>query len=245
LNQTLLGGLKKPNKDITALCRELKTELYALFTPKRYFYNLNKYEQKALQQLRRNTDIIIKKADKNSGIVVMDKTWYEQKIINMLSDPFQSQEDDSVFVKNKADLLLHTLLLEDKITEKQYKNLTKCNIKTPIFYGIPKIHKENNPLRPIVSQINGPTYKLNQYIHELLLVAEAEIPYLFKDTTAFLQIIEKYKNISSNTILVTMDVVSLYTNIPHNEAIEYICEHYSNTLHRWKHYNTRVMAIDV
>ena len=42
-----------------------------------------------------------------------------------------------------------------------------------------------------------------------------------------------------------MDVVSLYTNIPHKEAIEYTCEHYSNTLHRWKHYNTRVIAIDV
>jgi len=33
-----------------------------------------------------------------------------------------------------------------------------------------------------------------QYLHELLEVAEADIPYLFKDTTAFLNLIEGYKH---------------------------------------------------
>jgi len=58
------------------------------------------------------------------------------------------------------------LMQEDYITEKQYRNLTAYKVKTPIFYGIPKIHKNNNPLRPIVSQIDGPTYRMNKYIHE-------------------------------------------------------------------------------
>jgi len=63
-------------------------------------------------------------------------------------------------------------------------------------------------------------------MHLLLEVAEREITFLFKDTTAFLQIIEAHKIITHNTISVTMDVVSLYTNIPQDKAINYICEHY-------------------
>jgi len=54
--------------------------------------------------------------------------------------------------------------------------------------------------------------------------------HLFQDTTAFLNTIENYKHVLNNTILVTLDVVSLYTNIPHNEAITYICEQYKLSL---------------
>jgi len=113
----------------------------------------------------------------------------------------------------------------------------------PIFYGIPKIHKKEVPLRPIVSQINGPTYQINKYLHELLFVAETVIPYLFKDTNAFLNTTQKHKYVPHPTLLVTMDVVSLYTNIPHQEAIDYVTEQYQNTLKLWPKYNTTVKLI--
>jgi len=50
----------------------------------------------------------------------------------------------------------------------------------PRFYGIPKVHKQNIPLRPIVSQINGPTSKVNELVDYYLSVAETQIPYLFR-----------------------------------------------------------------
>lgn len=237
---------KKLNKNITELCREVKKEIHNLYKQSSNYYNLSKAEIKALNELKRNQNIIIKKADKNSGLVVMNKKDYETKVYTQLRDikvytPLK--EDDSQNVKIKSDKLLKTLLDNNSITDKQYHNLTNYSVKPPIFYGIPKIHKKNNPLRPIVSQINGPTYKLNQYIHELLLVAESEIPYLFKDTTAFLQLIEHHKEVNNNTILVTMDVVSLYTNIPHQEAIKFVTEHYEDTLQHWHLYDTKVLKI--
>ena len=236
----------KLNKDITELCRELKQEIYMLYKQKNKFQNLTKYEKIALKQLKQNKELIIKKADKNSGIVIMNRCTYEEKIYQMLRDEkvYKSlSEDDSLIVKSKVDSLLKKLLHDNCLTEKQYLNLTNYKIKTPIFYGIPKIHKLGNPLRPIVSQINGPCYRMNQLIHEILLVAESEIPYLFKDTTAFLQVIEDHKNVTNDTFLVTMDVVSLYTNIPQDEAIEFICEHYENTLHCWHNYKTKVLPV--
>jgi hypothetical protein len=38
----------------------------------------------------------------------------------------------------------------------------------PKFYGLPKIHKPNVPLRPIVASIGSPTYALAKYLAEIL-----------------------------------------------------------------------------
>lgn len=178
----------------------------------------------------------------------MNKQDYLDKINHMLGDlqVYTPVPDYNISdVKNKSDTILFKIFERDQISNKQYKYLTSYTPKIPTFYGIPKIHKKDIPLRPIVSQINGPTYRLNLYIHELLLVAESEIPYLFKDTTAFLNYVEANKITTDNTYLVTMDVVSLYTNIPHDEAIKYISEHYLNTLHKWKNYSVGVTPIDI
>ena len=93
---------------------------------------------------------------------------YINKVTDMLSDTnvyTKVDDTDNITVKNQVLTLLISLRDNDYITDKQYRHLTSYNVKTPVFYGMPKIHKPNNPLRPIVSQINGPTYKINQYIH--------------------------------------------------------------------------------
>jgi len=79
----------------------------------------------------------------------------------------------------------------------------------------------------------------------LLYTAEKEIPFLFKHTTAFLNYIASYKTTTEDTILVTMDVVSLYTNIPHQEAILYIIEQYSETLPLWDSNKLGIVSVDI
>ena len=48
-----------------------------------------------------------------------------------------------------------------------------------------------------------------------------------KDTTDFINFIEKTK-VNKQTFLVSMDVTSLYTNIPHEEGIATVCRAYEN-----------------
>ena len=48
--------------------------------------NLSKAEKQALKSIREKDDIIIKEADKGSAIVIMPKTYYEEKILDMLND---------------------------------------------------------------------------------------------------------------------------------------------------------------
>ena len=48
--------------------------------------NLSKQERKALTKLRKRTDIVIKPADKGSGTVVMDSSWYINECHRQLND---------------------------------------------------------------------------------------------------------------------------------------------------------------
>jgi formylmethanofuran dehydrogenase subunit E-like metal-binding protein len=95
-----------------------------------------------------------------------------------------------------------------------------------------------------VSQINGPTCRVNELVDKLLFVAEKLIPFHSQDTTAYLQLLDKYKACDSSTFLVTMDVASLYTNIPHDEGADFVCQFYEETLDAWQLYNLNIDSLD-
>lgn len=94
------------------------------------------------------------------------------------------------------------------------------NPRTPVYYMLPKIHKENNPGRPIVSQVNGPTERISEFIDFYLKPIATKNDSYLKDTNDFLKKLENLGEIPENTLLVTIDIVSLYTNIPHEDGIE-------------------------
>jgi hypothetical protein len=236
---------KRLNPYITDFCYKLKRTIYN-FVRKPVRHNLTSDEIKALRDLKSNPNIVIKKADKGGGIAVMDRVKYEEQICCMLQDTkiYTSVErDDTSRVKSQADDILRNLLQENYLNTKQVRFLTTFTPVCPTFYGIPKVHKQNYPLRPIVSQINGPTSSINALVDKLLFVAEQQIPYLLQDTTAYLRFIDANKNADDNTYLVTMDVTSLYTNIPHDEGVDLVAEFYAETLHFWNNYKVEVAPV--
>jgi len=108
--------------------------------------NLSKHERIALKHLRNNKNIIIKKADKNSGIVILNKTDYENKVMTMLADEnvyTKLEQDDSLIVQCEVDkvLVFRNLQENQLINRKQLQHLTNYTAQSPVFYGIPKIHK--------------------------------------------------------------------------------------------------------
>lgn len=226
---------KRLNPHITDFCHNIKFLINKTLHGKRNF-NLTKLQISALKELKQNKDIIIKRSDKGGAIAIMNIEDYESKIMTMLNDPIvytRIYEDDTETIKTNTDKLINDLFLQNKIIQKQFKYLTNFTPSCPIFYGLPKVHKDNWPLRPIVSQINGPTCRLSEYLDKLLTIAESKIPYLLKDTTAFLNLIELNNKCPNNTFLVTMDVTSLYTNIPHLQGAEFVSEFYEETLEAW------------
>lgn len=237
---------KKLNGHITEFCHQLKHTLHSALKNTCH-PNLTPKEIAALKALRSHQQIIIKKCDKGGGIAVMNKSDYENKIYAMINDPntyTETNVDDSTDTKLKADLLIQDLENQGLINKKKSIYLTNFEPKCPIFYGVPKIHKQNWPLRPIVSQIDGPTSRLNELVDKYLYIAEKSIPCLLQDTTAYLQLLAKNKHCDPGTFLVTMDIVSLYTNIPQEEGAEWVSDFYEKTLDEWREYANIIQPVD-
>ena len=100
----------------------------------------------------------------------------------------------------------------DDMTKKWLSDPSRTNKPTPVG-------------RPIISGCDGPTERISSFVDYILQpIAKTQKSYL-KDTTDFINFIEMTK-VPENTILVSMDVTSLYTNIPQEEGINTVCKTY-------------------
>lgn len=187
--------------------------------------NLSRTEKRALIELQKNKNIIIKPADKGNAAVILDKAqyiWEGQRQLAVTDHYCALQEP--IYPKTRA--LVEEILnemVEKKIlrgTQREYL-LGDSNPRPRRFYLLPKIHKEPQkwskpgeipPGRPIVSDCNSETYNTAEYIEHFLNPISMRHPSYLKDTYDF---INKIKNIiiPPNALLFTIDIDSLYTNI--------------------------------
>ena len=112
----------------------------------------------AIKSLRSNKAILITKADKGSGVVILNKSDYVNKMECILSDisKFKFLGPVSKFDKNgknEAKLQRHLLKLvkADELPQNVYQFIRPTGSQRPRMYGLPKIHKQNAPCRPILS----------------------------------------------------------------------------------------------
>ena len=106
------------------------------------------------------------------------------------------------------------------MTLKTAKSLLEEKIQTPEFHLLPKIHKANNPGRPVISSVNCHTSRISEFVDYYLQPEVKKLKSYVKDTTDFMKKIEAIDHVSDDSYLVSLDVRSLYTNIPHKEGIE-------------------------
>lgn len=100
--------------------------------------------------------------------------------------------------------------------------LNVINPSAPTLKGLPKIHKDNVPIRPLVNYTCAPTYKLAKKLEKLLkqhLVFDKN--YSLKNSYDF---IDKTKEttLKQHQQLVSFDVENLYTNVPVGKTIELV-----------------------
>ena len=78
----------------------------------------------------------------------------------------------------------------------------------------------SNPSFPFSLSLSLYIYKISKYIDNQLQPHVKELKSYVKDSTDFIRKINSMEKVPNNSILVTMDVRSLYTNIPNKEGIE-------------------------
>ena len=111
-------------------------------------HNITPNERKAIQELKKNPQLVIKPADKGGSIVIQNRSDYLKEGYNQLSNhDFYLEldrdltEEHRVTVQNKIEDMFQNGEID--VTVKEY--LTDIHCKTSNFYMLPKIHKGTLP----------------------------------------------------------------------------------------------------
>ena len=158
-------------------------------------------------------------------MVVWDRDKYITEGLRQLSDNnFYIETDTDLTSQHYREVVtvLDDMHSHQEIDISCYKYLTYTPIRTAQFYMLPKIHKDkaNPPGRPIVSGNGCPTERISQFVDFFLQPGVKDIRSYIKDTTHFLSVLSSLDTLPEGAILATLDVSSLYTNIPNIEGIE-------------------------
>lgn len=184
-----------------------------------------------MKEFKNNDDIIIRKADKSNTFVIMDKQEYSKKIGDILSDcsKFKSIRKNPIDpIKKRINTLID--VINATSTPKPFFRKLEGHYDAGYIYGNPKLHKDthNPPLRPIISQIGTPVYEVAKTINNLI-VQYMPKEYVIDSTYEFIEIC---KSIRKPKHFASLDVESLFTNVPVAETIQIILENVYN--HRSK-----------
>ena len=182
--------------------------------------NMSYRQRSVVRALRNDSNIVIVPADKGKATVVMDRMDYDTKMSAILQDDQYRPlpRDPTVKVENKIVDTLKRLRNEGHLDHELYDFLTPRYSTPPQMYGLPKIHKEDTPMRPIVSTINSPTYKLAKELARILTPLAGNTAYTVKNSTAFVERIRGVQTTPQDT-LVSFDVKSLFTQVPVEAAL--------------------------
>ena len=128
---------------------------------------------RTLYNLSQEPDIKVCSFDKGRGVVIMDSNDYYSKLDDIVND-------QSKFHELKVNSKIHPVIAKEKsiscYVRKYLKDFGPETMRRLIpsgsnpgkIYGLVKIHKRDNPLRPVVSMIGTPEYQLAKFLDSLI-----------------------------------------------------------------------------
>ncbi|CAF2107506.1 unnamed protein product [Rotaria magnacalcarata] len=125
----------------------------------------------------------------------------------------------------RTNNFLLSLSVNKHITRKQYENLRvdKDEAELAHLYFLPKAHKPNTPLRPIISGLKSPTIVIYRWLDGLLrpLFNRSACDTIIPNGMQLIKQVERWstKYLTSVTSFITMDITDLYTMIPQEGGV--------------------------
>ena len=111
--------------------------------------------------------------------------------------------------------------IKKNLDEGTYKAMYPTGSVPPKFYGLPKIHKTGNPLRPIVSSRGSVTYGVAKVLSIVIKLLVGNSPHHIQSTGDFVSKAKKF-TLEMGECLASYDVTSLFTSVPIDPALDII-----------------------
>ncbi|XP_072144504.1 4-pyridoxate dehydrogenase-like [Dermacentor andersoni] len=162
------------------------------------------------KRLQENEDIVILPADKGNATVILDRVDYVNKINELLQDTSTNAKlarDPTKKVESELQKLLTEVFKFVSPERKNvYYSLLCQNGSAPALYGLPKIHKPDVPVRPIVDYTCSPLYELSGYLHRVLRPLVELTPTFVKDSAHFIELIRS-TCIGDDEVMISFEVL--------------------------------------
>ena len=186
--------------------------------------NLTPLQKQALCTLREDPNIVITPADKGRATVLLNKEEYIQKMEAIVNDETKYRVvkcDPTTKTENKITDAMKGLRSQGYINDKMYDCLAPRYTNPPQLYGLPKVHKDGVPMRPIVSAIGSPCYNLAKELARILTPLAGHNGYSEKNSASFVQTVRETR-ITAMDHLVSFDVTNLFTQVSIDDALRVI-----------------------
>ena len=201
------------NMNLDDIFYNLKT-IFSEFLPRRF--------RIAMSELKKINNIRICKADKGGKVVVMDYLCYSSQMKELLSNSEVYQQ----IKRNPLHMMQNEFNYGIKKLAREYdvsflKKFSSRLPSLPYIYGLPKIHKKDIPLRPIISNINAPSYRLSKWLARQLspLLGSFSDAHLRHNT----DLLNFLRNIiPHNNTFISFDVAALFTNVPLKPTLDFL-----------------------
>jgi len=131
-------------------------------------------------------------------------------------------KDPTKKLTNKIREILTIWKKKGYITDNTYNTIYCSDENLPCAYVLPKIHKPGFTFRIIISSVDSPTYSIANFIHRIISKNIVK-PHSHMENSY--QLVHKLNGLSieKNYELISLDVVSLFTNISSNLALKGKC----------------------
>jgi len=173
-------------------------------------------------------------SDKNLGLVALNTIDYHKLVMLHLSDKSTYQDKGLIealsvttltTIVNNAFTIMKNISKRIGLTSQQDKFVSDKRSKLPAFHVIAKIHKTPLSGRPLVGATDWVTTRFSILLDVKLQPYLKQYPSILKDSP---DLINRWHNTSfddSSDWLVSLDVISLYTNIIVKDAVTEISKH--------------------
>lgn len=214
---------KKANTNDRNLLIAQATNIVTNFINKDVHLNnhFNQTYKKTAKFLKEHPELMVTRADKGNVTVLLTPEQYNTSVEEILSDTnYYSplQRDPTSTIQQKSNVLITNLKKDNHLDDLIAKKHMVYNPMAPRFYALPKIHKPTLSFRPIVSSINSPNGGVSKLITDILTSSyDNKNDYFVKDSFELAELLQD-REIPHNYVLISLDVKSLFTNIPRDLA---------------------------